>query len=403
MASLSRKFILGAGACAVGLYVAFLVVDRVHAVSTLRAQTNAGAIPDVSVVSPHRTSPKVSLTLPGNIDAWYQAPIYPQVSGYVKMWYKDYGAHVKQGDVLAEINAPALDAEYAQAKASLASVMAKYNLASVTANRWRAMGKSQSVSGQSVSVANANEQSANAEVQAAQRNVDHFEALERFKQLVAPFDGIVTARSVNVGDYVHNGGGGLNATGSASELFTVANTDKLRLFVSVPEVFSYVLQDGMTAQVTVPQYAGRTFTAKYLTTSKGYDPNTRTAIAEFVLDNPGHLLWPGTFASVALTAKNTDANLYEIPSGSLVFEEKGMQVAVVDATSHVHYVNVQVGRMADSSTEILSGLKPTDRIINNPPADLLEGDVVHVVTPARGYNESGFASDTDSSDNDGDE
>jgi len=386
----SRKLVALAGGCVLALYVGYIVVDKVHAASALATETDANAIPDVTTIAPKASPSKVALTLPGTIDAWYQAPIYPQVSGYVKMWYKDYGAHVKAGDVLAEINAPALDAEYAQAKADLASVMAKYNLASVTAERWRAMGRSQSVSGQSVSVSNANELSAKAEVDAAQRNVDHFEALERFKTIVAPYDGVVTSRSVSVGDYVNNGGGNLNATGAASELFTVADTHKLRLFVSVPEVFAYVLQPDITAEATVPQYPDKKFTAQFLTTAKGFDPNTRTAVTEFVMDNSDQQLWPGTFASVAIKANNEHSQLYELPSSSLVFEEKGMQVATVGSDSHVHYKHVVVGRMADSSTEIQAGITPQDRVIDNPPADLLEGDKVNVVQPQRGYNESGF-------------
>ncbi|WP_367160682.1 efflux RND transporter periplasmic adaptor subunit [Kozakia baliensis] len=381
----SRKIILGAGICAISLYVGYLVVARVHATTELRAETNNSAIPDVAVVSPRHAAKKVSLTLPGTIDAWYQAPIYPQVSGYVKMWYKDYGAEVKAGDVLAEINAPSLDAEYAQAKADYVAAQAKYNLAVVTANRWQAMGKSQSVSGQAVSVSLANMKSEQATLEAAQHNVDRFEALEKFKQIVAPFDGVVTARNVSVGDYVHNGGGNLNATGSASELFTVADVHKLRLFVSVPEVFSYILQPGLKAQISVPQFPDKKFTAQFLTVARGYDPNTRTAVTEFVMDNDQHQLWPGTFASVDLTASNTSANLYEIPSGALVFMEKGMQVATVDTQNHVHYKNISVGRMADSATEVNSGIGPDDHIINNPPADLLEGEQVHVVQPEKGY------------------
>ncbi|AQS87924.1 multidrug efflux pump acriflavin resistance protein AcrB/AcrD/AcrF [Neoasaia chiangmaiensis NBRC 101099] len=386
----SPKLIAVAGGCILALYVGFIVVEKTHAAATLAAETDTNAVPDVSLITPRQSPSKVALNLPGTIDAWYQAPIYPQVSGYVKMWYKDYGAHVKAGDVLAEINAPALDAQYAQAKADLASVMAKYNLASVTAERWRAMGRSQSVSGQSVSVSNANEQSAKAEVDAAQRNVDHFEALEKFKTIVAPFDGIVTARGVSVGDYVSSGGGNLNATGGASELFTVADTHRLRLFVSVPEVFAYVLQPDITAEVSVPQYPDRKFTAQFLTTARGFDPNTRTAITEFTMDNANQELWPGTFASVALKANNEHSHLYELPSSALVFQEKGMQVATLTSDSHVHYKHVVVGRMADSSTEIQGGITPEDRVIDNPPADLLEGDKVNVVQPERGYNQSGF-------------
>ncbi|GAN55592.1 efflux RND transporter periplasmic adaptor subunit [Tanticharoenia sakaeratensis] len=386
----SRNLVAVAGGCVLALYVGYIVVEKVHAASALADETNASAIPDVSVLQPKKSPTKVALTLPGTIDAWYQAPIYPQVSGYVKMWYKDYGAHVKAGDVLAEINAPALDAQYAQAKADLASQQAKANLAVVTANRWRAMGRSQSVSGQSVSVSLANEQSAQAEVEAAKRNVEHFEALEKFKTIVAPFDGVVTNRAISVGDYVNSGGGNLNAMGSASELFTVADTHKLRLFISVPEVFSYVLAPDLTGEVTVPQYPDRKFSAQFLTTAQGFDPNTRTAIAEFVMDNSKQEIWPGTFASVALKANNDHSQLYELPSSSLVFEEKGMTVATVDQNSRVHYKPVVVGRMADTATEIQGGIDGSDRVIDNPPADLLEGDKVNVVTPQRGYNESGY-------------
>ncbi|MBA5726078.1 efflux RND transporter periplasmic adaptor subunit [Bombella favorum] len=392
MASMSRKhkLLLGLIALVLGLYVVVLLLGRITHNAHLHDVAEESAVPNVAVILPHKADSKVSLTLPGTIDAWYQAPIYAQVSGYVKMWYKDYGAVVHQGDVLAEINAPALDAQYAQALADLDAQKAKYNLASVTANRWRAMGHSQAVSGQSVSVATADEQAAYAKMEAAQRNVDHFAALEKFKQIVAPFDGVVTARSINVGDYVNSGGGQLNAAGGASELFTVADTHRLRLFISVPEIFSYILTDGLTAEIHVPQYPDRTFTAKFLTASLGYDPNTRTAVSEFTLDNADHALWPGTFASVSLKANNNAAHLLKIPTGSLVFQEKGMQVATVDQKNTVHFKNIRVGKMADSSTEVQAGITADDRIINNPPADLLEGDPVHIVTPARGYNQSGW-------------
>ncbi|CAI9121043.1 efflux RND transporter periplasmic adaptor subunit [Brytella acorum] len=391
----SRKAILSVGVCIAGLYIAVLVVGRVHAASELRADTNAAAIQDVTIVTPRHAARKVAITLPGTLDAWYQAPIYPQASGYVKMWYRDYGAEVKAGDILAEINAPSLDAQYAQAKADYAAAEAKYNLAAVTAQRWQAMGKSQSVSGQSVSVSLANLQSEKANLEAAQHNVDRFEALERFKQLVAPFDGVVTARDVSVGDYVNAGGGNLTAQGSATELFTVADVHKLRLFVSVPEVFAYILQPGLEAKFSVPQFPGKTFIAQFLTVARGFDPNTRTAITEFTIDNHDRQLWPGTFASVDLTAKNTNDKLFEIPTGCLVFMEKGMQVVVVDDTNHVHFRNVVVGRQGDRDSEIQSGLAAGDHVILNPPADLLEGQEVHVTQPAAGYLATNDGSDSD--------
>lgn len=384
----NRKKLFLAGGAIFCLYVGFLLIGRVYHAWELRGMAQSDAIEDVAVLTPKPADPMVSISLPGTIDAWYSARIYPQVSGYVKMWFKDYGADVQAGDLMAEINAPGLDAQYAQSKADLSASEAKYNLAVVTAKRWQAMGKSQSVSGQAVSVSVANMKSQQATLEAAQHNVDRFAALEKFKSIVAPFSGVVTARNISVGDYVRDGSGDMDAKGDAKEMFTVAQVDKLRLFVSVPEVFAYILQPGLEAEVTVPQFPNRVFKARFLTMARGFDPNTRTAVTEFVMDNADHQLWPGTFASVKLTAKNIHNAVRQVPSGALVFQEKGMQVATVDKDNRVHFKDIKVGRMADTSTEVLSGLAADDRVINNPPADLLEGDQVHVVIPAKGYDQA---------------
>lgn len=392
-----KRLFIGCLLCVLVGYVAYLEVQHLHSEVTLRADATHASVPDVAVTQPKPAPPTLSMTLPGNINAWYEAPIYAQVSGYVKMWYKDYGAPVKKGDVLAEVNAPGLDAQYAQAKADLQVAQAKYGLATVTANRWRSMGKSQAVSGQSVSVQNANEQSARAALEAAQHNVDHYDALEQFKTIVAPFDGVVTARNISVGDYVGAGSGNMNANGTASELFTVADTHEMRLFVSVPEVLSYVLKPGLKARVTVPQYPNKVFTANFLTIAKGYDPNTRTAVTEFTIDNTDQKLWPGTFASVTLSAP-AEGGIYTIPTGALVFQEKGMQVVTVDTQNKAHYKNITVGRMSDAYTEVDAGLNPTDRIINNPPSDLLEGQTVHLSVPEKGYLTAASSNDGEEDD-----
>ncbi|UYH51126.1 efflux RND transporter periplasmic adaptor subunit [Candidatus Kirkpatrickella diaphorinae] len=387
----NRKKLLFTGGAIFCLYVGSLLIGRIVHGWELRRVTQSGAIEDVAVLTPKPADPMVSITLPGTIDAWYSARIYPQVSGYVKMWFKDYGADVQAGDLMAEINAPSLDAQFAQAKADLSAAEAKYNLSVVTAKRWQAMGKSQSVSGQAVSVSVANMKSQQATLEAAQHNVDRFAALEKFKSIVAPFSGVVTARNISVGDYVRDGSGDMDAKGDAKEMFTVAQVDKLRLFVSVPEVFAYILQPGLEADVTVPQFPNRTFKARFLTMARGFDSNTRTAVTEFVMENADHELWPGTFASIKLTAKNSHSTVRQIPSGALVFQEKGMQVATVDKDNRVHFKDIKVGRMADTSTEVLSGLAADDRVINNPPADLLEGDKVNVVIPAKGYDHAADA------------
>ena len=364
--------------------IGYLLVQRAQ--NTVRIQNDAAydRVPDVALVQPRPAPPTLTMTLPGTVSAWYEAPIYAQVSGYVKMWYRDYGAVVKKGDLLAEINTPRLDAEYAQAQADLKVAQAKYGLAAITATRWRAMGQSQAVSGQSVSVQNANEQSAKAELEAADHKVAQYQAMIHFKNIEAPFDGVVIARNINVGDYVGAGSGSMNANGTASELFTVADTHAMRLFVSVPETFSSILRSGLVAKVTVPQFPNRVFDAKFLTIAKGFDPNTRTVITEFSIDNAEQKLWPGSFASVTLTAP-ADKGVYTIPTGALVFQEHGMQVATVDAQDTTHFHNITVGRMSDAYTEVSAGLSANDRIINNPPADLMEGGKVRSVEPAKGY------------------
>ncbi len=364
--------------------IGYLLVQRAR--NNVRIQQDAAysRVPDVALVQPKPAPPTMSMTLPGTISAWYEAPIYAQVSGYVKMWYRDYGAIVKKGDMLAEINTPRLDAEYAQAQADLKVEQAMYGLAAITATRWRSMGQSQAVSGQSVSVQNANEQSAKAELEAAEHKVAQYQAMIHFKSIEAPFDGVVIARNINVGDYVGAGSGSMNANGTASELFTVADTHAMRLFVSVPETFSSMLRPGLVAKVSVPQFPNKVFDAKFLTIAKGFDPNTRTVVTEFSIDNAEQKLWPGSFASVTLTAP-ADKGIYTIPTGALVFQEHGMQVATVDAADVTHYRNITVGRMSDAYTEVSAGLSPSDRIINNPPADLMEGDKVRPVDPEKGY------------------
>lgn len=350
----------------------------------LRETTLEDAVPTVAIINPKPADPSETITLPGNIQAWFQAPIYAQVSGYVKMWYKDYGAEVKKGDILAEINAPALDAQYEQAKADLASERAKYDLAAVTAKRWVALRKNHAVSEQSITVQEMSAKAEAAKVNAAEQNLKNFEAFIRFKTIVAPYDGVVTVRNINVGDYV-NKDGTISTPGSVSNLFTVADVTMLRLFVSVPESFGPFLQPGLTADVTVPQLPDRHFTAKFLTVARGFDVSTRTAITVFTIDNEDRTLWPGSYAKVVLTAP-VDRQVHTIPSTALVFQEHGTQVAVVTDGDRVHFKPIAVSKLLDNAVEVAEGISTSDRIVNNPSAALLEGDKVRIVTPAPGYD-----------------
>jgi len=223
-----------------------------------------------------------------------------------------------------------------------------------------------------------------AKVKAAEQNVRNFEALIRFKTIVAPYDGVVTVRNINVGDYV-NKEGTISTPGSISNLFTVADVSMMRLFVSVPESFGPFLQPGLTADVTVPQLPNRHFIGKFLTVARGFDVNTRTAVTVFTIDNDDRALWPGSYAKVVVTAP-VDRKVYTIPSTALVFQEHGTQVAVVTEDDRVHFKPITVSRLLDNAVEVAEGISTNDRIVNNPSAALLEADKVRIVTPAPGYD-----------------
>ncbi|MCK9608295.1 MAG: efflux RND transporter periplasmic adaptor subunit [Methylomonas sp.] len=369
-------------------YLGYQFYQRRQDAEALREQTLAAAIPTVALTSATPGEASETITLPGTIDAWYQAPIYAQVSGYVKMWYKDYGAQVKKGEKLAEIAAPALDAQFAQAQADLEAQQAKYNLAVVTAKRYLAMRESHAVSEQAISVQQANMLAEKAQVNAAKHNVSNFDAKMRFKTIVAPYDGIVTRRSINVGDYINNEGyisSSINDGSTMSDLFQVADIHKMRLFISVPSPFARFLKSSMTADVTVPQFPDRHFTARFLTTANGIDPNTRTVVAEFTIDNEDHALWPGSYATVRISAP-VDQNVMSIPSSAMVFDDQGTQVATVTKDDRIHFKPISVSKILDATVEVISGVSASDRIVNNPSAALLEGDEVRIVTPAPGYD-----------------
>ncbi|MEK4031578.1 efflux RND transporter periplasmic adaptor subunit [Methylocystis sp. IM2] len=220
-------------------------------------------------------------------------------------------------------------------------------------------------------------------MEAAEHNVHNFDAQLQFKTIVAPYDGVVTARNINVGDYI-NKEGNISDRSSVTNLFSVADIRKLRLFISVPEAFGHILKPGLTADVMVPQFPNRHFKAEFLTVSGGFDPNTRTAVTEFIINNEHKALWPGSYATVKLTLP-TDANTLTIPSSSLVFQEHGAQVAVVTKDNRVHFKPIKIVRIIEGRIEISGGVTKEDHIVSNPSAALLEGDKVRVVQPANGY------------------
>jgi len=384
MTHLGRKLFLILiiiGALAVLFY---RIYEGQHEAVALQKDAVESAITPVALTSAKRSEPTDTITLPGTIEGWYEAPIYARVEGYVKAWYKDYGDNVKKGDVLAELNTPDLDAEYRQALADLDSERARNALAQLTAQRYVAMRENQALSEQAISVQLAEAKAEAAKVAAAEQKVKNIEAFIGFKKLTAPFDGVVIQRNINVGDLVSKEGS-ISTPNAKNNLFTVAEVDKLRLFVNVPSRFGPFLGPGLTADVTVPQIPNRHFTFNFLTVAKGFDVNTRTAVTVFTIDNKDRALWPGSYATVRLTAP-VESGVTTIPTSALVFQEHGTQVAVVTEDNRVHFKPIEVTKILDNVIELTSGVSDDDRIINNPSAALLEGDKVRIVTPAAGYD-----------------
>ena len=377
------RLLTGVGLLVALALVALGIVQRHDNLADLRDVANEDSVPPVQVMSPMPGPASRTMTLPGNIHAWYSAPIYAQVSGYVSKWYKNYGAVVKAGDLLATIDAPAVDEQYESAQANLDVARTNYNLAAVTAKRWTALQGTEAVSQQEVDVQVANAAAQKAQARAAEHQVARFKVLEGFKAIVAPFDGVVTSRNTDVGNYVNAAGGDVSSQGAADELFSVSDIHEMRVFVSVPQDYSSILKPGLTATLSLPQYPGRRFEATFDTTANAFNPQTRTVVTELLVKNPDHLIWPGTYADVHFVIPS-DPNVLIIPEQALLFRAEGMQVALVGADDKVHLQDVKLGLNLGQTVQVVSGLTRSDRLIVNPSAGILEGEKVRIVTGAPG-------------------
>ena len=379
-----KLLMIGLPAVVVVALLAYGLVKRELALTALTHVANDQAIVPVQIISPQKGPSTRPLILPGTVRAWSEAPIFAQVAGYVQSWNQDYGATVKAGQLLATIDAPSLDAQYAAAKASLNVAQANYRLAASTAARWQALAGTPAVSKQEVDVQTAGAAARKAEMEAAAQDVARYAALEAFKRVVAPFDGVVTSRLTDVGNYVNAAGGDVSARGSSTELFTVADVHEMRVFVSVPQDYANLLSPNITAALHQPSQPGKSIQAKFLTTAKAFNANTRTAVTELTVDNSDHALWPGTYVDVEFQVP-TDPNVLTMPEAALIFRADGAQVAIVDAQNHVHLQNVTLGQNLGQTVQVTNGLSANDKLVNNPPAGLLEGQSVQAVTPAAGY------------------
>lgn len=367
-----RLLICGVGVLTAAIALAvYGVVDRGYSEDHLVQLTAQEAVPTVDVIHPQRGVTGEQLVLPGTIDAFFEAPIYARVSGYLKMWYQDIGAHVKAGELLATIETPDLDQELAQAKANLGVADATYRLAQVTAGRWQKLLKSDAVSVQEVDVKAGDAAAKQAAVTAAQANVARLQALEGFKRIVAPFDGTITARRTDVGALINAG------SGIGPELFAVADVHKMRVYVRVPQSESSGITKGMQASLVLPQFPDRSFPATVLTTASAIDPTSNTLLVELMADNPDGVLTPGTFANVHFDLP-PQPDVVRIPTSALLFRQGGLKVATVGPNGKAVIKPIRPGRDLGTEMEVVAGLTPEDRVINSPPDSLIAGEKVRL-------------------------
>ena len=353
-----------------GAVVGYGLVDRAQSKQEVVEWTNTQALPTVALAKPLPGSAQQTLTLPGNIQPFNKAAIFARVNGYVKGWDHDIGSSVKSGQVLATIDAPDLDQQLSQAKATLASVRANLQIASLNADRNNILVKKEVVAQQLADQTTADAKAKEAVVDANEANVRQLEAMQSFKTLAAPFDGVVTARNVELGQLINSGGSG-------QPLFEVSDLHRVRIYVQVPQSFSAGLKPGLKATFEMPQYPGVQFDATLSHISRAMNPTSHSMQVELQADNTEGKFFAGSYCNVHFEIP-TEANLVRIPSTALITGNQGTQVATLDGNNKVVLKNVQLGRDLGDSVEVIAGLSPSDRIINNPPETLTAGDTVRV-------------------------
>jgi RND family efflux transporter MFP subunit len=360
------------------------ILGRVHARNKLANYTDANAAPTVNLTQPVLQNSAQEIILPGNIQAFTMAPIYARATGYVKAWYHDIGAHVKKGELLAVIETPELDQQLAQAKADLATAQSNAALAKVTAERYQGLIAQNAVSQQDTDNAVSQLQARNTEVTSAQANVQRIEQMQSFQRIEAPFDGVITARNLDIGQLVSSAGStmtpGAGTTSDSKAVFDIAAIQTLRVFINVPQIYAPDAKDGVTATLTLPQYPGRTFRGRLVRSSDAVDPASRTLLAEVDVDNRSGEILPGSYTEVHLKVRSSAPALI-IPVSALIFDQTGLHVATVDSSSHAHIVRIVPGRDSGTTMEVLSGLNAGQSIIANPPDSLTDGELVRVVGP----------------------
>src|SRR5580698_2275964 len=350
-----------------------------RAAAKLATATDDAAIVTVSTTHPKPSDPKGSeLILPGSVQANIDAPIYARTSGYLKRWLVDIGTRVKAGQLLAEIDTPEVQQQLSQAEADVANAEANSKIASVTADRWEPLRKTDSVSRQDADEKASLAEASKAQLQAANANLHRLRDLSGFQRIVAPFDGVITARDTDVGRLITAGGG------SGPELFRISDERQLRLYVRVPQAFAPQMGPKTTAEVTFPDHPGVTYGARMDSTASAIDPTTNTLLVQLKVDNASGALLPGAYADVHFKVPPGALGLsLQLPANTLLFRSDGIHVATVDATGHVVLKTIIIGRDYGSAIEVVNGLTPTDVVILSPPDSLLDHDRVRVNLPTK--------------------
>lgn len=361
------------------------IIMRIHEESSLNRETKNAAITDVVTMQAPQAPAVEDLVLPGNMQAWHEAPIYARTNGYLKDWVTDIGAPVKAGDLLATIEAPEVDAQLHQAQADLATAQANNKIAQITAERWENLLKTKAVSKQDADDKVAAAAAAAASETSAEANVNHLSELVAFERIVAPFDGIITARNTDDGQLINAG-----SSGVGPELFHIAETDKLRIFVEVPETYADAIKPDLVAELQLVEHPGKNYPAKLSHTADAIDLNTRTLLIELEVDNDKGELLPGSYVEAHLKLPAA-AETVILPANTFLFRAQGMQVATIDDNGKAVLKSITIGRDYGKDAEVTSGVTPGETIIINPPDSIVTGQPVRVVTP--GKNKDGDGGD----------
>jgi multidrug efflux system membrane fusion protein len=357
-------------------------LNRRSEADALAKETETVAIPTVAIVQPHAETGNDELVLPGNLLAFEESPIFARTNGYLLRWYKDIGSHVQKGELLAAIDTPEVDQELSQARASREQIKAALALAKISADRWENLRKSDSVSQQETDQQASGYQQALANLAAADANVRRLEQLESFKNVYAPFTGVLTRRTVDPGALINAG-----AQANGRELFDIALVDPLRVYVSVPQAYAPAMKVGVKAVVTLQEFPGQKFLGTIARTADAIDPATRTLNTEVDVPNKDGKLLPGSFGQVHF-ATGTSVQRITIPVNTMLFRAEGAQVAVVDKDGKVHLRSINIGRDYGATLEILGGIDVSDQIVINPSDSLEDGQQVHVAEPTTGAAQS---------------